>query len=95
MRKVIYTCITDGYDSLKEPIVKTEGWDYICFTDSDLNYTGDTWKIVKIGLTDDKIRHQRKKKIYNEYIFDNYDLSVWCDGSMYINCNLPSVSSIV
>jgi hypothetical protein len=88
MRKVIYTCITDKHDVLKEPMVKTEGWDYVCFTDEDLDYKGDTWKIIKIGLTDDRIRHQRKKKIFNEYIFDTYDLSVWCDGSMYINCDL-------
>ena len=33
MRKVAYTYIIGNYDSLKEPSVITEGWDYICFTD--------------------------------------------------------------
>jgi hypothetical protein len=89
MKKVVYTCITGGYDDLKEPMVITEGWDYICFCDEYPQHKDDTiWKIILIGETEDRIRHQRKKKIYNEYILDEYDLSVWVDGSMYINCDL-------
>jgi hypothetical protein len=89
MNKVVYTCITGAYDTLKEPKIVSEGWDYICFTDSDLK--SETWQIIKIGKSNDQIRHQRKKKIYNEYIFENYDVSVWVDGSMFINCNLDEL----
>jgi len=82
--KVIYTCIVGDYDTLKEPLIKTEGWDYICFTDQD--FKSDTWQIVKLGRSD--VKEQRRKKIYNEYILDAYKLSIWLDGSMYINIDL-------
>ena len=36
MKKVIYTTIFGGYDNLVEPQHKPEGWDFICFTDSDI-----------------------------------------------------------
>ena len=31
-RKDVYTCMTGGYDTLIDPSVVTEGFDYICFT---------------------------------------------------------------
>ena len=83
-KKVIYTCIVGDYDTLKEPLVKTEGWDYICFTDQD--FKSDNWKIVKLGRSD--VKEQRRKKIYNEYILNAYEASIWLDGSMYINTDL-------
>ena len=90
MKKVIYTAIIGDYDTLKEPLVKTKGWDYICFTDQDLK--SDTWKIIKVGRSDAK--EARRKKIYNEYIFNEYDLSIWIDASMYINYDLDAFKSI-
>lgn len=85
-KKVIYTCITGDYDVLKEPVIVTEGWDYICFTDQDL--TSKNWKIVKTGKTANQVKEQRRKKIFNEYILSEYDESIWVDGSIYINCDL-------
>ena len=84
--KVVYTVITNDYDNLKEPNVITKGWEYICFTDQNL--TSKTWKIVKIGKTSNQIKEQRRKKIYNEYIFENYSESIYVDGSMLINCDI-------
>lgn len=89
-KKVIYTAIIGDYDTLKEPLVKTKGWDYICFTDQDLK--SDTWKIIKVGRSDAK--EARRKKIYNEYIFNEYELSIWVDASMYVNCDLDAFKSL-
>lgn len=83
-KKVIYTCIIGDYDTLKEPLIITEGWDYICFTDQD--FKSDVWQIVKVGRSD--VKEQRKKKIYNQYLLEMYKHSIWVDGSMYINCDL-------
>ena len=83
-KKVIYTCIIGDYDTLKEPLIVTEGWDYICFTDQD--FKSDVWKIVKVGRSD--VKEQRKKKIYNQYLLEMYKYSIWVDGSMYVNCDL-------
>jgi hypothetical protein len=86
MNKVVYTCITGAYDTLKEPKIVSEGWDYICFTDQD--FTSDVWKVIKIGKTNNNTLEQRRKKIYNEYIFTEYDLSIWVDGSIIIATDL-------
>ena len=83
-KKVIYTCIIGDYDTLKEPLIKTKGWDYICFTDQE--FKSDTWKIIKVGKSD--VKEQRKKKIFNKFILDDYRASIWVDGSIYINTDL-------
>ena len=36
MSKVIYTAIIGGYDELVEPDYKPEDWDFVCFTDREL-----------------------------------------------------------
>ncbi len=43
--KVIYTAIIGGYDELVEPDYKPEGWDFVCFTDRELE--SDIWEIRK------------------------------------------------
>lgn len=94
IEKVIYTVITNDYDTLKEPRVITKGWDYLCFTDQDIK--SDNWKIIKIAKTNDQHKEQRRKKIYNEYIFDTYKESIYIDGSITINTDLDwFVSSYV
>ena len=40
--KVVFTVITNNYDTLKEPAVITEGWRYVCF--SDRFYESDVWE---------------------------------------------------
>lgn len=89
-KKVIYTAIVGDYDTLKEPTQITKNWDYICFTDQDLK--SDTWKIVKVGRSEAK--EARRKKIYNEYILNDYSESIWVDASMYINCDLNEFKSV-
>ena len=48
-KKVIYTTIFGGYDELTEPHFIPNGWDFICFTDTDLK--SKNWKIVKVATT--------------------------------------------
>ena len=91
-RKLIYTCITDGYDLLKEPTIINSDWDYVCFHSGaiKLQQQNTVWQLVNIdGLTTDvNVRSQRKLKIFNEKIFKEYDLSIWVDGSITINTDL-------
>lgn len=81
MRKAIYTAVTDGYDLIKEPKVVTDGWDYICFTDRDFD-AESTWDFRKM---DSGVLAQREKKIN---LLPDYDLTIWVDGSILINCDL-------
>lgn len=47
MKAVVYTCITGGYDSLKDPLVVSKDVDYICFTDN-MNLISNVWHIWPI-----------------------------------------------
>jgi len=82
MKKCLYTCIINRTDKLKEPKVKTPGWDYICFTD-DPELTSKGWTVKLVGNPDntDPIRLSRRiKHLYHEYIPD-YDYSIYIDAN--------------
>ena len=40
----IYTCVTGGYDSIKEPVFINDKIDYFIFTDND-NFSSKIWKV--------------------------------------------------
>lgn len=81
----IYTVIFGPYEDLKEPLVITPGWSYVCFTDQPL--TSNVWKIIPVDTWADKRMHSREYKInFDRYIDD--DESIYIDGSFTINCNL-------
>ena len=89
-KKVVYTCITGGYDSLLEPTYISEGFDYICFTDNK-NLTSNIWNIRPLpneteGLT--QVKKQRYIKLNPHKILSEYDLSVWVDGNVEVKGNL-------
>jgi len=89
LKKVAYTAIIGKYDVLKEPKVITEGFDYVCFTD-DVSLKSSVWKIRLVnnpqGL--DNSRLSKKIKILCTSFLKEYDLSIWVDGSISINCDL-------
>ncbi len=89
MKKVVYTAIIGKYDKLKEPKVVTEGFDYVCFTDN-ATLKSPIWKIVPVTNTQglDNFRLARKIKISCNSVLNEYDLSIWIDGSILINCDL-------
>ena len=82
-KKVVYTCITGDYDTLK-PITNKDGWDYICFTDKDI--TSDSWQIkplpIEVSFLND-IKKQRYIKINPHLFLQEYDLSIWIDGNVF------------
>ena len=48
MKKVIYTCLTGGYDKLQQPLVVDPSFDYICFTERDGK--DGVWNLRKIPV---------------------------------------------
>ena len=85
MRVVCYTCITGNYDKLIDPVMKSPGIDYICFSDSD--FKSNIWKIRQIpdeldGLS--KVKQQRIVKICPHKFLPEYDVSIWVDGNIEI-----------
>jgi hypothetical protein len=74
-KKVVYTCITNNYDTLKEP-PKDYLWDYICFTDNP-NLKSDLWEIIVVSNLDHKY-----PKLRPDELLPDYDIWLWIDGSV-------------
>lgn len=82
---ICYTAIIGHYDDLKDPLVITPDWKYVCFTDQVIK--SDVWDIRKVDcFMDPKRVTNRYKVLFHEYVQD--DLSIWVDASFYINCDL-------
>ena len=89
MKVICYTAIIGKYDKLKEPKVVSEGFDYVCITD-DVTLKSPIWKIVPVTNPQrlDNSRQARKIKILCNSVLKEYDLSIWVDGNVLINCDL-------
>ena len=86
-KRVIYTAIFGGYDQLPDPTFIPEGWDFICFTDSDIK--SDIWKIVKTpAIYKDPTRNARKCKLLPHRLFPEYEYSLWVDGNIIVRENV-------
>lgn len=87
MNKIVcYTCITGGYDRLKEPLVVSKGIDYICFTDNPF-LKSKVWQARPIPKELDylsNVKKQRIVKICPHRYLKEYDISIWVDGSFQI-----------
>ena len=89
-KKVVYTCITGGYDTLIDPKCISDGFDYICFTDN-ADLKSDIWQIRPLpneteGLS--TVKKQRYVKINPHKHLKEYDFSIWVDGNVEINGSL-------
>jgi len=86
-KKVIYTCVTGGYDTLYTPKDKIKGYDYVLFTD-DKNYKSDFWIVKEIPqelLELDLTRQQRLIKVSPHKYLGQYDMSIWFDANIKLD----------
>ena len=85
-RRAVYTAVTGGYDTVRDPVVVDENTDYYLFTDSS-DITSDIWKVIYLDNEEqiDTVRLSKYAKIVGcyEYLGD-YDYSVWVDGKLQI-----------
>lgn len=95
-KNVVYTCITDGYDNLREPEYVNENFDYICFTDNaEINKESKVWVTREIPSELkhlSKVKQQRCIKICPHKYLSEYDVSVWVDGSINIRGDLKQLT---
>jgi len=83
MNKVIYTAIIGDYDDLKIPKFIPDGFDFVCFTTSDVK--SDFWDVRKVtSLYEDNTRTARKYKVLPHRYLSEYDISIWLDGNQYV-----------
>jgi len=81
-KKVVYTAITNKYDTLIRPNVTPSDIDFICFTD-DHRLTSEVWKMVYI----ENLNHKEPKILSHKYV-NEYERSMWVDANVRIRENL-------
>lgn len=84
MKIAVYTCIIDGYDTLKEVVKPEPGIAYICFSNTKLK--SKTWEVRRIGnpLGLDSSRLSRYPKIMPHLFLPEYNVSIYVDGSVRV-----------
>ena len=83
MRKVIYTCLTGGYDRLEQPAAVDPSYDYICFTDTEGQ--DGVWQLRKIPFdSPDPVSRSRYPKILPHKVLTDYDCSAYLDANIRI-----------
>lgn len=87
-KKVIYTCVTGGYDNLSQPQCIFDGFDYICFSDDFKEKRVGVWEIRPIPFKcKDKTRHSRFVKLNPHLALPEHDYSLWMDSNLCILTN--------
>lgn len=89
--KVVYTCITGNYDNLKNINIE-EGWDYVCFTDT--NIESDVWDIRPIPSMINnlsRVKQQRFIKMNPHKVLPEYEESIWIDGNLLLTGSLTDL----
>ena len=85
MKKVIYTCLTGGYDKLRQPIAADPSFDYVCFTDDASKGREGIWELRPIPLQADAVTRARYVKLQPHKFLPEYDLSVFMDANLCIS----------
>jgi hypothetical protein len=84
MKKVVYSCITGGYDDVPKHKYIDRSWDYILFTDNeDLIKKGKVFQWVIKPLKFNKltnVKNARWHKVNAHKLFPDYDYSLWLDA---------------
>lgn len=94
MNLVVYTCIVDAHEPLKEPEFVTPGVRHICFTDDPDAYpeTGP-WELVEIARSHDPTRDSRRPKLLPQQYLSDADTSVYVDAYYVIRGDLREAVS--
>jgi len=84
-RRVIYTAILAGSDTLNKPLYEDNSCDYICFTDS-AELTSKFWRIVRVAPDAGANLYMVAKalKVLGADILSGYDQSMWVDGNVLL-----------
>ena len=85
MKKVIYTCLIGNYDTLKQPLVVDDSFDYICFTDNNEKRNG-VWEMRYLSdvAIKDPTRYSRYAKILPHRVLSDYNYSIYVDANIQI-----------
>lgn len=85
-RFVIYTCVTEGYDKLSNPVCTDPRFDFICFHRKGEALPEDgVWKHRELPYEEScPTRLARRAKHCPWELLQDYEYSVWIDGNLDI-----------
>ena len=75
---VVYTAVFGGYDVLRDPVERTPGVQYVCFTDNP-RLRSDRWHIRYCPPSGNPLMQAKECKILAHEFLD-CDVSLWIDG---------------
>lgn len=85
---IIYTCITGGYDSLQQPFLPAEGFEFICFVERGAKREErvGAWRIEEIpyGWNDDALLARSQKLNPHAILPEDSGWSLWIDANIRI-----------
>jgi hypothetical protein len=88
-RKIVYTCITGGYDNIPRHPYVADGWDYVLFTDdAELIKRGrvEHWVVKPLAFNKlTNVKNARWHKVNAHKLFPDYDYSLWLDSNILVN----------
>jgi len=91
----VYTCITQGYDSLKVPFFVDKRLAYFCYTDIPENVTSP-WTFRPIDLKGLSPKDQNRYiKMHPHEFLTGYDITVYVDGNIQIVGDLYALATSV
>ena len=80
---IVYTCITQGKDELKENFQPEPGVKYICFSDGSVMPKKDIWDIRPLAFEHEcPVKTARFHKIGAHAILPDHKWSIWMDGHL-------------
>ena len=83
-RFVIYIVIVGGYDTIYQPAILDNRFDYVLFADTHIDNSG-VWQVRQIPyVTDKNWLKARYPRINVEDVLSEYDASLYIDGNVQI-----------
>lgn len=92
-RIAVYTCVTGGYDVIKNPAVIPNNVDFYIYTESE--FDKNIWKELKVnpehiqGLSKAEVNRYIKHHPFE--LFPDYDYVIYIDGSVFIIDDITSL----
>lgn len=93
-RTCIYTCVTNGYDSVQDPVYDPGLYDGYEFSDEAV--TSPFWKFVPLDTTNPELVKNPNRYIkLHPFAFSNsYDYAIYVDGSVSLVSNIIQFAEV-
>lgn len=88
-RLAVYTALTGGYDTLRQPERVREDVDYFCFSNDIHEERIGAWRIRSIPFEDrDPVRVSRFPKLNPHLVLPEYEASIYVDANVLVTDEL-------